>query len=117
MKVGIDNLKKALVVGIEVANAVDDVTHVGTSWAEKLSKAMGLLPQLMAIPGIDFSALSAEISDLDDAEKADLHGVLKTQFDLADEKLEAAIEGAIGVLLKLEGLVKESAAVVALFKA
>lgn len=117
MKVGIENLKKALIFALHIGNVVDDVTNHGTTMIEKLQGLMKLAPEFLFAAGIQFSALSAEVSDLDDTEKAELLAALKQEFNIADDRLELAIESGIGILLKFEGMVKEVSSIVQALKA
>lgn len=111
MKVGIANLQMLLGFSLHLANVVDEVTNHPTTIMEKLAGAMKLIPDASLLATVQFSALSDEVSDLDDAEKGQLKQFLKDQFAIADHKLESAIEDGIGLLLDLEGLIKKGAAI------
>lgn len=110
MKVGIENLKKCLALGIEIGNVSDKMTSTGGSIFSKLGHLSELTDEVIVATSAEFSKLSDEVSDLDDAEKAELVGFLKEKFSIADDKLENVIEGAIDILLDLESIVKNAIA-------
>ena len=111
MKVGIGNLQMLLGFSLSLANVADDVTNHPTTMMEKIAGAMKLIPDIGMLATVQFSALSAEVSDLDDAEKGQLKQFIKDKFNIADEKLEIAIEEGIALLMDLEGLFKRGASI------
>lgn len=117
MKVGITNLQMLLGFALHLSNVVDEVTNHPTTMMEKVAGAMKLIPDAGVLATVQFSALSAEVSDLDDAEKGQLKQYLKDQFAIADHKLEVAIEEGIGLLLDLEGLFRKGSAIAQALKA
>lgn len=115
-KFGVENLKKVVALGIEIGNVADKFGKAeGT--ANKISTLMALTDEVLAIPGVDFNKVKDEVGDLDDAEKAELLQFVKDKFDISNDKLEASIEGGLGIALKLEALVKEGIALVNSLKA
>lgn len=99
-KIGIEKLTSLIVlgaaIGMKAADALEDKKI-------SLQEAFGFLPDLMAIPGIinDFPAIKQEIADLDADERAQIGKVLADKFDIANDKLEAVIEGGARLGLAL----------------
>lgn len=99
-KLGIDNLKKALHVGISLgmtaAQALED---------KKISvaEAFQFLPGLMSIPEVVAvaPAIKQEIADLSAEERAELNAYVQETFDISNDKLEAVIEGAVRLVVAL----------------
>lgn len=97
---GIENLKKALHVGIAVG-----MTTAGALEDKKitLAEAFSFVPHLMEIPNV-VSALpqiKAEIADLDADERTALNDYIQRTFDIANDKLEAVIEKGIAIVISL----------------
>lgn len=99
-KIGIEKITALVVlgaaIGMKAADALEDKKIT-------LPEAFGFLPDLMAIPGIinDFPAIKQEIADLDPNERAEIAKVLQDKFDIANDKLEAVIEGGVRLALAL----------------
>lgn len=108
-KLGISNIKTLVLISVELANVIDGVANAD-GFAAKGQEVFRLADELMLIPNLDVKAAIEEAKDLDSAEKAELHEAVKAKFDIKDDKLEAVIEGGLGLALKLEELVKEGIA-------
>lgn len=96
-KIGIENLKKAILFGIALAmHAADALKDKKVSLAE----VFGFVPDLMKVPDLvqSLPAIKDELKDLDEAERTELNAYIKDKFDLPDDKLEAAIEGGVNIV-------------------
>jgi len=93
-KLGITKLMGLIMFGIGVgmksANALED-------GKVSLSELFSITPDLMAIHGIvkDFPEIKQEVADLDAEERAQISKEVQEKFDIADDDLEAAIEGGV----------------------
>jgi hypothetical protein len=76
-----------------------------------------MIPDAALLASVDFKMLKDEVSDLDEAEKGQLKQTIKDKFQIADHKLEFAIEEGIGLLLDLEGFIKRGSAFAQALKA
>jgi hypothetical protein len=92
---GIENLEKALDLGLDLGQQISIAGADGFSWTDTL----GLLPSLLKVPEVVNSrkAIGEEIADLDDTERESLYQRAKARFDIEDDKLEQTIEAAIGL--------------------
>jgi hypothetical protein len=101
---GTENIKKALAlvikVGTDLAKGLED---------KKLSLAeyIGLGIDLLDAPSVikSWSNIKAEFADLDATEREEILEWVKSEFDISDDKLEAQIEAALGVLEAIGKLV------------
>lgn len=114
-KLGIENLKKVIVLTTTLANTGDAVGHDTT--AARWAKLLGLISAIPNAASIDFKAVMPEIKDLDEAEKAEILALFKADFDIADDKLEAAIEDGLAIVHDLVSVVERSVALVKTYKA
>lgn len=115
-KLGIEDVKPLLAVAIQAGNVADKMGHVDGLPA-KVGTLVVLVPDLMALPGVHFDKVLPELKDLDEAEKTELLAFVKEKFDIVDDKLEAVIEGGLGLLIKAQALVSEAIALAKTLKA
>lgn len=106
--VGVENIKKLVMLGVEMGNVADKIVQGGG--VSRWGALMDLADEAMALTSVDFSKVDDEYKDLSDAEREQILAEVKVKFDIADDKIEGVVEGALGIALKLEGLVKESIA-------
>lgn len=99
--VGIEKLKQASLLGIQLGNAIETTLEDGFKLAD-LANFILPLSQLPAV--IENKALIVEeFKDLDEAEKTALINYIKTNLDLKNDKVEVAIEkGLIAIVAVLE---------------
>ncbi len=106
MLLGIEKLKALLKAGLNfgksAAKALED---------KKVSffEAVGLIPEVFALIGVakTWSEVQAEINDLDDEEKQQIHDYVSDEFDIPNEKVELFIEHALMQIISLNALVYE----------
>jgi hypothetical protein len=109
-KMGVQDLKAALLFACELGNVIDKMSSDGQPMFGKIGHLMMLTDEVMALPSVKFGEIGQQVADLDDAEKLELHEAIKAKFDIVDDKLEAVVEGGIGILIKLGALVSEGKA-------
>lgn len=115
-KKGIENLKK-LAAGVAHLGPVGEkMAAASGSLISKLALLSGLAGPGLELAGVDYKQLSGEFKDLDDAEKAELLGHFKAEFDLSDDAVEGKVEAVLAFGLKLEALALEGIALVGSFK-
>jgi len=105
-KFGVENLKKLVALGLEMGNVADRI--VQGSGASKWLAMVDLGDELLALTGVQWNQVGDEYKDLSEPEKAQLMAFAKEKFDIADDKLEAVIESSLGLVMKMEGVVKEA---------
>ena len=105
-KLGISNLKPIVSLGIELGNVADKVGR--NTGASRYLHLMDLFDELTALGSVEFKKVGAEIKDLDEAERKELHEHIKVKFDIVDDKLEMAIEKGLSLVERQYGLVKEA---------
>lgn len=104
-KLGIVEVKEVLGLGIAVGQLVESLADgVGISDIGKLIAVVRKAPA--AVNAIKSGKVLPEIKDLDDAEKAELKAYAASEFDLADDKVEAAIEAGLFIAIDLCDLLK-----------
>lgn len=116
-KVGVQDLKSALLFACELGNVIDKMSADGSPMIGKLGHLMMLTDELMALPTIKFNEIGKQVADLDVQEMAEIHAAIKSKLDIADDKLEHVVEGGIGILVKLGALVQEGVALAKTLKA
>jgi hypothetical protein len=114
-KLGIENLKKVVMLICALATTGDQIGHDTSSM--RWGKLLGLITSVKDISGLDFKAVLPEIKDLDAAERAEILALFKHDFDLQDDKLEAAIEEGLVIAEDMVGIIDRSAKLVKTFKA
>lgn len=89
-----------------VANAIGEAVKDGEG---TVGDAIHLMPLLYKLPAaIDGCAeIPAELADLSQGEIDQLAAFVKDELDLPQKKVEAAIEDAIDISVKIYGLVKK----------
>ena len=100
---GIKETKEALVFGLSLAMAVDETTQDGFQWTDLLSLVPPLTKLPTAIAGI--TEVDEELSDLDEAERAELIEEVK-KLDFVSEASEEIAEQAIRVGIELGALIQ-----------
>lgn len=103
---GIENLKKLISAGLNfgknVARALED---------KKISffEAIGMIPEVFSLIGVGktWAEVQAEIADLTDEEKTELHQFVADEFDIPNEKVEVFIEHAVSNIVSLNALIIE----------
>lgn len=105
-KLGVENLKKVVRLIAVLANVGDKIGH-DTS-VSRWANLFELIGAVREISGLQWSQVLPEIKDLDGAERAEIEQVFKEQFDLADDKLEAAIEKGIVIAEKQVAVIQEA---------
>ena len=101
---GIENLKLVAKFGITLGQ---DAARILADGKVTAIEGLSLLPDLMGISGI-LSAkddIAAEFKDLDTAERAELNAYIASEFDLANDVLEAKIEKSIAAAISILDLV------------
>lgn len=106
-KLGIENLKKIVVIAGEFANATPAIAG-GAGFLGKIQAASGLFDDIMSLSSIDYSMALDEIMDLSAAEAAELHKVFAVKFDIDADLVESAIEDALWMVVDLYDVVKEA---------
>ena len=94
MKFGMENLKKVSKIFFKLINVVDAAGHEST-WSERMTQLMGILPTLLILGSVEWSLLDDEIKDIDDAERVEFTEYCKQEFDIIDEELEAFVESVL----------------------
>ena len=104
-KLGVSELKNVLGLGLSVGQLVEALADgVGISDIAKLVGVVRKAPS--AIAALKSGKVLSELKDLDDTEKAELKAYVAAEFDLADDKIEAAIEAGLNVAIDLSDLLK-----------
>jgi hypothetical protein len=114
-KLGIENLKKVVKLIAALAGVGDKIGH-DTS-VSRWGNLFELIGAVREIAGLQWSQVLPEIKDLDAVERAEIEKVFKDQFDLVDDKLEAAIEKGIAIAEKQVAVVQEASDLVKELKA
>lgn len=100
-KYGVKELKELLAFVLSLGMAVDK--SLANDGKITLLDAANLLDPAMKAPaafaGLDIALL--ELQDLSDDEKKELQEFVQASFDIADDKLEAVVEGALGVAISV----------------
>lgn len=97
---GIENLKKAAKLGIELGEQTSEVLADGKL---KALEMLSFIDELMQLPGIVNSAadIKNEVLELDEADRAALNAYIQVEFDIPNEKLESIIESGLNVVISL----------------
>lgn len=100
MEQGTQALKDVLALPLSLHMAVDKAQADGKI---DLQDVAFLLDPAMKVGAFiaGLSKVPGELADLSDAERADVHAWAKSTYDLADDKVEAMVESALGVALHL----------------
>lgn len=99
MAVGIENLKKSIKFGIDLATQIEESGKDGFTWKDSFS----FLDELLQVPGLiaNGNAIKDEFKDLDAVEKQDLVDYFSVEFDLDNDKTEAIVEAALDLVLQV----------------
>lgn len=103
MALGIETLKKASLLGIQLGKAVETSVKDGFTLAD-LSNFILPLSQLPALLQ-DKALMVAEFKDLDATERQELLDYVSANLDLENDKLEATIEKGLAVIVSVLDLV------------
>lgn len=91
--VGIENLKKIVVLGAEGLNVGSKIIHGGG-----LLSLLGLVDEVSALGTLDKNAILAEVKDLSEEEKKMLSDLFKSKLQLQNAEVEKKIEAGVDVL-------------------
>lgn len=105
-KLGINNLKPIVALGIEMGNVADKIGR--EQGVKRWMHIADLFDELLSLGKVDFKMVSKEIDDLDESEKLELNAFLKEKFNIVDDKLEVAIEGGLKLIADQYSLVKKA---------
>lgn len=92
----IEDVKKLLGFILALGNTADKIGS--TSGPVKWGHLTMLLPELMALPSIQWKEIGEQIKDMDAAERQELLEFFKSEFDLASDELEQLLESAISMV-------------------
>lgn len=106
-KLGVDNLKLALVAAINLAEKIEDkYSDDGKiSLGEALSVGVGSFTDIVKVVKSG-KQIKAEFIDLDDVEKEELIVLIKEELDLTNDKVELIVEKAVELLVSLDELIE-----------
>lgn len=101
-EIGIQETKEAMIFGISIAMAIDDITQDGFQWTDilKLVPALTELPK--AIDGIQ--QVPSELGDLSDDERLELANEIE-KLDFASDRSEEIAEQSLRVALEIGKLI------------
>jgi len=104
-----ENIKTLLGFGFQVGHKIKEITSEDSPGGKKvvITEILGSIGLLTKIPGLIRAAKPAyeEWLDLDEAEKTDLKDYFREQFDLTNDKIEAAVEAAWEIVLAIGALI------------
>lgn len=106
MKLGYQNLEKCVMLAVEIGNVGDRMGR--TTGAARYGHLLMLIDELQALATTDFTQIKAEFKDLDGAERVELYEKIKVKFEIEDDKVEALVEEALGIIVDAASLVKRS---------
>ncbi len=113
-KLGIDQVKIALALVIEMGNVGDKMGR-----AKGMARYMhltSLFDELMALGNMDSAKLKAQLKDIDAAEMTEIKVFLAGKFDIEDNKLEIAIEEGLAIFTEIYSLYKRTMVLVGTLK-
>lgn len=103
---GIEKLKQLLKAGLNFAKSATKALE-----DKKVSffEAIGLVPEVFALVGVakTWAEVQAEIDDLDDAEKQEIHAYVSAEFSIPNAKVERFIENSLMQIISLNALIYE----------
>lgn len=91
--VGIENLKKLVLLGAEGVNVGHKVVKGGG-----LLSLADLIDEISAVKGISKDAVVAEVRDLSSSERKELNLMFKQKLVLDDKRLENKIESGVDIV-------------------
>ena len=106
MKLGIENLKKAVIAAINLAEKIEkNYSDDGKiSFVEALGIGASSFGDVLKVIRSG-KQIKAEFLDLDSEEKTELINLVHNELDLENDKLEIIIEKSIDFLVGLEELI------------
>lgn len=107
-KYGIENLKKAIALPIELGNIADAIGAENSKDWKRWFKLVDILDEVVDILRVDWIVVKQELRDLDEVEKAELLKAMKDKFDIKDDNLEAIIEESMDILVKVAEIVEKA---------
>lgn len=114
-KLGIDHLEPIAMMALEVGNVADKMGR--SKGMERYFHLTSLFDEMTALSSVDFKKAKAQFKDLDEAEMETLMSKAKPKFDIADDKLEMAIEEGLDIMIDLYSAIDRSIELVKKFKA
>jgi len=104
-KLGVKELKELIKFAIDFGEAIDKALADKKFDVSELGLLIGPLMQIKpAFEGFD--KIGKEIKDLDEVEMLELSTFVKEEFDIENDKIEAIIEKAIELGVKIYGFVE-----------
>lgn len=100
---GIENTKKVVHLGLKSGELVAGLIE-GIGLEDGL-KAISVIKSLVDALH-SFDEVIPELADLTEAEKSELKAYVVSDFDIENDKVEAAIEGALSLAVELSELAK-----------
>ncbi len=97
---GIENLKKAAKLGIELGEQTAEVLEDGKL---KAIEMLQFIDELMQLPGVVNAAqdIKDEVMELDAEDRAALNAYIQAEFDIPNDKLEAIIKAGLDVVISI----------------
>lgn len=105
-KLGIDNLKVAIVAAITLAEKIENKLEDGKiTIIEALNIGTSSFGSIIKVIKSG-TKIRDEFLDLDSNEKEELIALIELELDFDNDNLEVIVENAIAFLLSLEGLIR-----------
>ena len=105
-KLGVDNLKKAILAVIKLAEKIDK--NLADDGKITLWEALGIggasVGDLVFVIK-NASIIDDEFADLDEQEREEVLSFIKSEFDLQNDKLESIIETSLVIIMQLNELI------------
>ena len=100
---GIEKLKLVVIFAVGFIRQIETSGKDGWNWRDSFS----FIDELMGIPGIISSGdqIAQEFKDLSESERLELEIFFKEEFNIENDKTEAVVENAVGLVLKVLSLV------------
>jgi hypothetical protein len=104
-KLGIEQTKEVLGLGLSVGQLIAGLSDgIGIKDIGALVSVIKRVPS--AISAIKSGQIIPELKDLEDSEKSELKSYVSANFDIDDDKIEAAVEAGLYVAIDLSDLIK-----------
>jgi len=107
-KYGVNSIIILLSIPLELGKIGFEIKADSAMGPRKWLHLIEVGDELISLKDVEWANILNEFKDMDEVENAQVEMALKEKFNIPDEKIKAKVQGAIGVLFKLEGLVKES---------
>lgn len=103
---GIENLKKLVKFGLDVANKIATDLQDGKITTMEI---FGFIPELTEIPDVvkSWPDIAAELKEVSAEERVELLDYIKQNFDIPDDQLESVIEDSLMNVVSLISLVEK----------